>query len=364
MKYRHSILALAALALCAHASAGDAINQAQQIAHPAAAPAPVPTKPVITPPAPKEPIKDHPAKDPKAPHAAPPKAPAAAAPAPAATSTSNAAANAAAQAQAASIARGGNASSTLQSNGNGAGAGANAGAGAGFNGQIAIQGDQAGSGDTYKSFAIGLSAQVTPPTAIAGANVTAVTGACGPMVEIIRTPVTGTFIGFFADAQNPQGYTERMEDYSADGVNPTPYIAMHGRWFGHQVTQYAAVVSVGGARSASFSGWGAGGPGGSIGGGASGANQQMVYGIQKRLCDTGMAVVNVPQLTYTPPTNSPAAAVAVPARYAAPVVAKPARKRQADRKSAPVAAAPAAEACVETATMACRRPPVLGLKLN
>jgi len=185
----------------------------------------------------------------------------------------------------------------------GAGAGAGAGSGNSNGQQVTVNaGGGAGAGGSGDTF-IALPSVVppTPPTTIAGATVVVSRDACGPLQRIIRTPVVGQFMGFWSTSEVPQGYTDELAPYYAWDGTEQLYRQIGGRTFGHQVTQYTAVVSTGGARNVAIGGGSSSGSWAQGGGGASGAAQQMVTTIQLRLCQIEEQPVRVVFENNLPP---------------------------------------------------------------
>ncbi len=121
------------------------------------------------------------------------------------------------------------------------------------------------------------------PVGLAGATIVQQSFGCGPRQEVIRTPVTGAYIGFFKTSQIDQGFTDTLVDA------PIPfarYDLPNGGYMllGHQVLVGGAVIGLGGARNLAFGGGGGGGGWGQGGGGASSSAQRMVKDITLRSC--------------------------------------------------------------------------------
>lgn len=135
----------------------------------------------------------------------------------------------------------------------------------------------------------------TPPSSVAAANVIQNTSACGPLQSITKRQVIGVFFGALGGQDEvKQGFTDELQPYRDEQGNVVEYIvrpSFYGdrKVFGHQVTQYTAVIGISGARNFAIGGgggtsqnWGQGGMG------SSSANQQMVTTIQLRLCEIGI----------------------------------------------------------------------------
>ena len=149
----------------------------------------------------------------------------------------------------------------------------------------------------------------TPPTALGVGNIIKDTSSCGPLQRVIREPVEGTFYGVFGKSHVPQGFTERLVAFvDAGGVQvdyrQVPISGGGYRLFGHQVTQYTAVIGVGGARNIAIGGGAGGGAWGQAGAGASASMQQMVTTIQLRECEIGSFVPPAPpRIIYEEPKH-------------------------------------------------------------
>ena len=136
----------------------------------------------------------------------------------------------------------------------------------------------------------------TPPSVVPSATAVAGVMNCGPLQQVVRTPVVGKFYGFFSDNDVPQGWTEDLVPYTVDangapvafdapGAVIKPYHTIGGKPFGHIVLTNTAVVGVSGGRNLAIGGGGGSNMSwGQAGGGSSGASQRLVTTIQLRLC--------------------------------------------------------------------------------
>ena len=157
---------------------------------------------------------------------------------------------------------------------------------------------------SYKTIFIPPVVPATPPSSLAVGNIVKETSACGPLQAVIREPVEGTFFGLVLNSKVNQGYTEELApfrdesgkivEYRREALpNGSGYVL-----FGHQVTQYTAIVGVSGARNIAVGAGGSGGGWGQGGLGTSSANQQMVTKIELRSCEVGTFVTSAPPLPY------------------------------------------------------------------
>lgn len=105
-----------------------------------------------------------------------------------------------------------------------------------------------------------------------------------------------------------QGYTDHLEPYVDNRGFEQQYrrVPLEDgpgyRLFGHQVTQYTAVIGVSGVRNIALGGGGSGGSWGQGGAGVSGSMQQMVTTIELRECEVG---VWAPREAPKPPPPPP-----------------------------------------------------------
>ncbi len=134
----------------------------------------------------------------------------------------------------------------------------------------------------------------TPPSSVASANVIKETSACGPLQSVVKREIHGVFFGVFGGQDIvKQGFTEELAPYRDETGNVAEYIVRPSTYgdrkvFGHQVTQYTAVIGISGARNFAIGGGGGTSQNwGQAGTGTSSANQQMVTTIQLRLCEVG-----------------------------------------------------------------------------
>ncbi len=276
-------------------------------------------------------------------------------PVPSATSTSGAAAQAgaaagaAAGAQAAGVGLGGSASAAGGQGGSGGdasiassidatstAAGGHAAAQGGTakqgqaQGQEAVAGAESSSGgnviDASSEYGVQYIPPVTvavPPSVVAGSNVVVQVSACGPRQENVPAPVDGTFHGLFRRSRVDQGTTDSLSPARQQYLQ-VPLPEGGYRLIGHQVTTYAAVIGVSGARQVALGGGGRDWGQGSLG--TSSSNQRMVLRHVLHECDAGtvlpppVAPIPPPVVAAAPPPKKPARRKAVvPARPSAPI---------------------------------------------
>lgn len=147
---------------------------------------------------------------------------------------------------------------------------------------------------SYKAIFIPPVVPGTPASYVATGNIVQQVSACGPRQTLIRTTVTGAYMGLFRTTQINQGWTEDLADA------PVPYLDVplaDGRAgytrYGHQVFMTTTVIGLGGARNLAIGGGGGNGSWGQGGGGSSSSTQRLVNSIQLRTCEIG-TVVNQP----------------------------------------------------------------------
>jgi len=143
----------------------------------------------------------------------------------------------------------------------------------------------------------------TPPSTIGVGNIVKETSACGPLQQVVREPVRGTFFGLFANSSVPQGFNDRLTPYiDARGeqvdYRKVPMADGGYRMYGHQVIQYTTVIGVGSGRNLAIGGGGGGGGWAQGGGGTTGSMQQMVTSIQLRECEVGSYVPPPREIVY------------------------------------------------------------------
>lgn len=154
-----------------------------------------------------------------------------------------------------------------------------------------------GSSSSYNARALVIPAIIpgTPMTIVPSANITSVSDDCGPLQQIIRTPVTSTFNGIIWDSTRDAGWTEDLAEYWHINGQPVPpgtpfaqpmvYRMIDGQPYGHKVLYSTSVNTQGGARHIALGGGGGSNQGWAQGGaGASGADQRQFTTIQLRLC--------------------------------------------------------------------------------
>jgi hypothetical protein len=133
----------------------------------------------------------------------------------------------------------------------------------------------------------------TPASHLAVGNIVKETTACGPLVKVVESKVEGTFHGLFFDSKVDQGKHQEMTEWRDEQGNIIDYREVPlpdgsgYRLFGHQVTQYTAIVGVSGARNIALGGGGSEGNWGQGGMGTSSANQRLVTTLQVRGCEIG-----------------------------------------------------------------------------
>lgn len=158
------------------------------------------------------------------------------------------------------------------------------------------------SSTSYKAVFIPPVVPPTPPSSLAVGNIVKETSACGPLQSVVKEPVQGTFFGLLLNSRIDQGYTEELAPYRDENGQVVEYRreplpdGSGYRLFGHQVTQYTAIVGVSGARNIAVGAGGSGGGWGQGGLGTSSANQQMVTTVQLRSCEIGTVLTAVPPL--------------------------------------------------------------------
>jgi hypothetical protein len=114
---------------------------------------------------------------------------------------------------------------------------------------------------------------------LAAANMIVTPMACGPRVRVVRRPVMGKRFGVLGG----QSDVEQGED---DDIEPAdqPFVEIGGKLFGHQVTQYAAILGTSSSGSFSLGGYGSSGNGAQGGAAQSGQLQQISSRFYVRDC--------------------------------------------------------------------------------
>jgi hypothetical protein len=134
---------------------------------------------------------------------------------------------------------------------------------------------------------------MTPPSTVAIGNIVKETTACGPLQSVVKTPITGSYVGFFKKVKIDQGYTYDLTPYTDSNGVPQQYLFTKlpdrdgYRIFGHQKIIFASVVGISGARNMALGGGGNEGKWGQAGMGSSSSNTQLVLNIQLALCEIG-----------------------------------------------------------------------------
>jgi hypothetical protein len=133
----------------------------------------------------------------------------------------------------------------------------------------------------------------TPPSTLAVGNIVKETTACGPLQQVLKTPINGKFFGLITSEDVPQGFTYDLAPVFDSGGNPMTYSEVPladgsgYRLIGNQAIIFATVVGTSNARNLALGGGGSGGSWGQGGTGTSAANQQLVTNIQLKACDVG-----------------------------------------------------------------------------
>ncbi len=134
----------------------------------------------------------------------------------------------------------------------------------------------------------------TPPATTGIGNIVTETSACGPLQRVVKTPIEGTFQGFFKSKTFTQGYTYEIDNYlDKDGQvlfykrMPIPGTNNSFRIVGHQVIMTTTTVGVSSIRNVALGGAGSSGSWGQAGGGGSTSISQLVTNIQLRYCEVG-----------------------------------------------------------------------------
>lgn len=126
------------------------------------------------------------------------------------------------------------------------------------------------------------------------------TSACGPLQSVIKRPVEGTFFGLVLNSKTEQGFTEELTPYLNKDGEIQEYLQIPladgsgYKLFGHQVTQYSAIIGISGARNIAIGTGGSQGSWGQGGLGTSSSNQQLVTTIELRLCEVGTVIDRKP----------------------------------------------------------------------
>jgi hypothetical protein len=131
----------------------------------------------------------------------------------------------------------------------------------------------------------------TPPSSLAVGNVVVETSACGPLQRVVKTPVDGVFYGLFKNSKTPLGFTEELAPYVDEHGDVQEYkkvLADDGyTLYGHQVTQYTAILGVSAGRSSAVGGGAGSGSWGQAGLGTTSSNQRLITNLILRSCEIG-----------------------------------------------------------------------------
>lgn len=149
----------------------------------------------------------------------------------------------------------------------------------------------------------------TPPSTVGTPQVIQTTTACGPLQQVIKTPVIGTYFGMFTNDKIEQGFTYDLAPVLDNNYRQVSYreeIQSNGdiKQFGSQAIIFATVVSIAGARTVAIGGGSSGGSWGQGGGGSSAAMSQLVTNIQIHECEIG-TLHFVPIQTVAPIIETP-----------------------------------------------------------
>lgn len=151
--------------------------------------------------------------------------------------------------------------------------------------------DRSTTNNSYVSKTLFIPAVVpsSPAATLGVGNVTAIVGVCGPLQQVVRTPIEGTYVGLVKKSKIQQGFDESLAPYVKDGVQldyrtitlPNGSV----RYMGHQPIYFTTVVGVAAARNLALGGGNSEGSWGQAGGGSSSSMQQLVTRIQLRDCE-------------------------------------------------------------------------------
>ena len=154
---------------------------------------------------------------------------------------------------------------------------------------------------------------ITPPALPSQSsigNILMETSECGPLQQVVKTPIEGTFQGLFKSNKVQQGFTYELAPYTdSEGriqfYKEVPLRGQPGSFsiVGHQVVTSTTVVGVASMRNIALGGASSSGSWGQAGGGGSIANSQLVTNIQLRSCELGSIVRNRP-ITFVPEADA------------------------------------------------------------
>lgn len=131
----------------------------------------------------------------------------------------------------------------------------------------------------------------TPPSTVGIGDVVQTTMACGPVQQVVRTPIDGTFFGLASHRKVQQGFTYDLAPvFDANGQRVEyrrEMIDGEVHLFGSQPVILSTVVAISGARNLALGGGGSSGSWGQGGTGTSSSMSQLVTNIQVRDCELG-----------------------------------------------------------------------------
>lgn len=143
-----------------------------------------------------------------------------------------------------------------------------------------------------------------PPSVVGVGNIVVQVSPCGPMMEVSTAPVDGVFHGLFKSKRVDQGTTDTLVP-AREVYKQVPLSDGTGyRLLGSQVTTYATVVGVAGARSIALGGGHSDGSYAQGSLGTSSANQRMVLKHVLSLCEIGTVTTAPPVHIQEPKINN------------------------------------------------------------
>lgn len=163
--------------------------------------------------------------------------------------------------------------------------------------------------DNSRNLTVFLPPVPTTPVSFAPAgNVAQADLGCGPLVEVVKTPVVGLISGFFADEHVDLGFT--FEIVPVLGADKFPVLYMEKefvqpngdrviRRVGSRVVEQSAVLNVSAAKNLAIGGFGSSG-GGNVGGGSSSAMTRLVTNVQVLPCELPSILVKAAPVVVLP----------------------------------------------------------------
>lgn len=154
-------------------------------------------------------------------------------------------------------------------------------------------------------------AQPVIPSVNPAANITTVTGACGPLFKVNRTVAQGEYLGFFTNEFVALGHDDFKTPYVDSNGVQIMYKAVQmpdGSWqvFGSQPRYFVTVMNMSGSRQLGLGGGGSNMAWGQAAGGGSSAMQRMVTNIQAEDCVAGrIAAPGETRITVQPLVATP-----------------------------------------------------------